>query len=166
MEQTKYVTLEQMSNLVKSYQEQGKQVVHCHGCFDLYHVGHLRHMKEAKQYGDILIVTVTPDRFVNKGEGRPAFNEELRVEMIAALEIVDHVAINKWPSAVETLKMLRPDYYVKGPDYRTPDKNTNPNIHKERKICEELGIKLVFTDGFTSSSTELLNKYFSIKSAT
>ncbi len=54
--------------------------------------------KEAKSMGDILVVTVTPDRFVNKGPTRPVFAEELRVEAIAALDVVDYVAINKSPT--------------------------------------------------------------------
>ncbi|NIA61200.1 hypothetical protein G5716_29725 [Bacillus pacificus] len=119
--------------------------------------------EKAKKSGDILIVTITPDQYVNKGENRPAFSEDLRAEMISALEIVDHVAINKWDSAVETLQLLRPNYYVKGPDYRDPDGKTNPNIFEEEKICQEIGCKLVFTDGFTSSSTKLLNQHFNLK---
>ena len=53
---------------------------------------------------DILVVTVTPDRYVNKGPHRPVFSEELRAEAIAALQCVDYVAINEWPTAVETIK--------------------------------------------------------------
>jgi cytidyltransferase-like protein len=87
----------------------GKQIVFCHGVFDLLHIGHIRYFEQAKKHGDILVVTVTPDRFVNKGPERPAFPEDLRVESIASLEIVDYVAINEWPTAVETIQILKPN---------------------------------------------------------
>ena len=69
-----------------------KKIVHCHGVFDLLHVGHIRHFEQAKRLGDILVVTTTPDQYVNKGPHRPAFTEDLRAEAIAALESVDFVA--------------------------------------------------------------------------
>ena len=62
----------------------GRVVVHCHGVFDLVHIGHIRHFQQARQMGDLLVVTLTPDRFVNKGPDRPAFPEHLRVEALAA----------------------------------------------------------------------------------
>src|SRR5438105_12428740 len=63
----------------------GKRIVHCHGVFDVLHVGHIRHFEEARAFGDVLVVTLTPDAYVNKGPHRPAFNEALRAEVIAAL---------------------------------------------------------------------------------
>ena len=55
-----------------------QRIVHCHGVFDVLHVGHLRHFEQARRHGDLLVVTLTPDRFVNKGANRPAFPEDLR----------------------------------------------------------------------------------------
>ena len=72
----------------------GRKVVQCHGVFDLMHIGHIRHFQEAKNIGDILVVTLTPDRIVNKGPQRPVFTESLRAEAIASLDCVDYVAIN------------------------------------------------------------------------
>lgn len=118
MNSKKFVELDDLTRIIQKLKKQGKKVVHCHGVFDLIHVGHIRHLKEARKFGDILIVTVTPDQYVNKGPHRPAFTEKLRAEVIASLDCVDYVAINKWPSAVETIKVLKPDYYVKGIEYR------------------------------------------------
>src|SRR5712692_3983671 len=95
----------------------GRQVVQCHGVFDLLHIGHIRHFQQAKASGQILVVTVTPDRYVNKGPHRPVFTQALRAEAIASLDCVDYVAINKWPTAVEALELIRPDVYAKGSDY-------------------------------------------------
>ena len=109
--------------LVTARNGSGKSVVQCHGCFDLLHIGHIRHFTEAKSKGDILVVTVTPDKFVNKGPGRPAFKEHLRLEAIASLDCVDYVALNEWATAEETIEILKPDIYCKGPEY----KNSNPD---------------------------------------
>ena len=113
----KIKTLEALPKIIVDLKQQGKVVVHCHGVFDLVHPGHIRHFEEAKRQGDVLVVTLTPDEYVNKGPGRPVFQERLRAESLAALQVVDYVAINQWPTAVETILMLRPDVYVKGGEY-------------------------------------------------
>src|SRR5262245_35107094 len=70
----------------------------CHGCFDILHVGHIRHLQAASKLGPVA-VTITTDRFANKGIGRPIFPADLRAESIAALSCVEIVAINLWESA-------------------------------------------------------------------
>jgi len=110
----KIMKLEDLAEVMESLRLQNKKVVHCHGCFDLLHIGHIRHFRQARRKGDVLVVTLTPDRFVDKGPGRPAFPETLRAEAIASLDLVDYVAINKWATAEETLRLLKPDFYAKG----------------------------------------------------
>jgi rfaE bifunctional protein nucleotidyltransferase chain/domain len=134
-----------------------QRIVQCHGVFDLVHVGHIRHLEQAKKLGDVLVVTVTPDRFVNKGAGRPAFPEHLRAEVIASLECVDYVAVNQWPTAVETIKLLRPDVFVKGSEYRSQD--TTGQITREEEAIRLVGGELAFTEDITYSSSALINQY-------
>ena len=110
--------IEILAEALKEHRNRGQKIVHCHGVFDLLHIGHIRYLEQARRMGDILIVTVTPDRYVDKGPGRPAFTEALRVEAIASLNCVDYVAINQWPTAEETLRLLRPDIYVKGAEFK------------------------------------------------
>ena len=86
----------------------------CHGVFDLLHVGHIKHLKKAKELGDKLVVTLTPDKYVNKGPGRPVFNQYLRSEAIAAIDVVDYVAINDTATAVNPIKIIKPSIYCKG----------------------------------------------------
>src|SRR5262249_42213302 len=90
----KIMTVQEVAAVVQRMRQAGKTVVHAHGTFDLLHVGHVRHIKAASDLGDVLVVTVTADRFVNKGPGRPVFNDGLRAEMLATLQYVDFVAIN------------------------------------------------------------------------
>lgn len=140
---------------------QGRSIVHCHGVFDLFHIGHLRHLKSAKQLGEILVVTITPDRFVNKGPNRPRFSEEQRLTMLANIEGVDYVAINKYPTAVEAIKTLKPDFYVKGPDYQNMAGDITGGILEEEMAVKNHGGQIVFTQDAAESSSSLLNEYFS-----
>ncbi len=134
------------------------RIVHCHGVFDLLHIGHIRYLQKAAKLGDILIVTVTPDRFVNKGPHRPAFHERLRVEALAALDCVDFVAINADPVACTAIRLLRPDIYAKGAEFR--DRKT-PELEEEERVAAEVGTRVEFVEELTSSSSQLLNKYLS-----
>src|SRR5438309_12087376 len=116
MSDAKIRTLDELAAALERERARGRRVVLCHGVFDLLHPGHIRHFEAARREGDLLVVTVTPDRFVNKGPGRPVFNQRLRAESVAALVPVDHVAITDSPTAVEAIHALRPDVYVKGSD--------------------------------------------------
>lgn len=156
----KVVSIEALARQVTSYKQAGKTVVHCHGVFDLLHIGHIRYFEQAKQFGHVLVVTITPDRFVDKGPYRPAFEESLRAEAVASLHCVDYVAINGWPTAEETLQLLRPDVYVKGSEFRDLDDPTG-KIGREAAVVKEIGARLAFTGDIVFSSTHLINRYLS-----
>jgi|TARA_B100002003_G_C14005579_1_gene485314 rfaE bifunctional protein nucleotidyltransferase chain/domain len=155
----KIVELRELEKTLRELKFKGKKIVHCHGCFDLMHPGHIKYFQAAKDMGDVLVVTVTPDVYVDKGSGRPVFNQGLRGDSIAALECVDYVAINKWPTAEETLRLLRPNIYVKGQEFEKLEDKTG-KIQKEYKVLEEIGAEMKFTHEIVFSSTELLEKYF------
>ncbi|MDP1571592.1 MAG: PfkB family carbohydrate kinase [Vicinamibacterales bacterium] len=143
----------------------GRVVVHCHGVFDLLHIGHIRHFNEARKAGDLLIVSITPDRFVNKGPHRPVFTEALRAEAIASLGCVDYVTVNQWPNAVEAIQLIKPDKYAKGSDYRDAAADHTGGITLERQAVEAAGGTLIFTDDITFSSSSLLNRHLPVFSA-
>tara|TARA_Y100000748_G_scaffold295094_1_gene286457 strand:+ start:209 stop:1729 length:1521 start_codon:yes stop_codon:yes gene_type:complete len=158
MTQNKINKFEEIDKKIDLLKSSGKKIVLCHGVFDLLHVGHIKYFEEAKSFGDILLVTLTPDNFVNKGPGRPVFNEKLRLEAIAALEVVDFVILNKWPTAVETIKTIKPDVYVKGPDYKDSKDDITGNIDLEKDAIESVKGSLVFTSDITFSSSKLINQ--------
>ena len=158
----KIIELDELAKIVSRLKSEGKKIVHCHGVFDLLHVGHIRHLKAARKFGDVLVVTVTQDKYVGKGPHRPAFTEKLRAEAISALGCVDYVAINKWPLAVETIKLLKPDFYAKGVEYSEFSDDYTKGIIAEKDIVEKMGGKIIFTDEITFSSSSLINKYLHI----
>jgi rfaE bifunctional protein nucleotidyltransferase chain/domain len=125
-----------------------------HGCFDLLHLGHIRHLKEAKSLGDHLVVSVTADQFVNKGRGRPHFSTKLRCEALLALDMVDEVVVNEAPTAVEVIRRIKPDVYVKGIDYAGSDDGA---LAMERQAVEAHGGRLHITASRKWSATNLLH---------
>ena len=159
MDKIKIFELEEIAKKIKILKSEDKKIVLCHGCFDFMHPGHIKYLQAAKRMGDYLVVTVTPDIYVDKGRGRPIFNQNLRAESIAALECVDFVAINKWPTAEETLRLLRPNFYVKGQEFENLEDPTG-KIQKEIEILREIGAEMRFTHEIVFSSSQLLNKYF------
>ena len=155
-------TIDEIAAIVAQLRDDGKTVVQAHGTFDLLHLGHVRHLEAARALGDVLIVTITADRFVNKGPGRPVFGETLRAEMLANLQHVDWVAINDSPDAVSTLELIGPSIYVKGQDYQDPQGDVTGKILLERAAVESRGGAIHFTEEITFSSTELINRHFNV----
>ena len=158
---SKVRSLEQMAAASAKARAAGRRVVQCHGVFDLLHLGHIRHLNAARAMGDLLFVTLTPDRFVNKGPRRPCFNDAFRAEALAALDCVDLVAVNRWPTSVEAIGMIRPSVYVKGSDYRRAKDDVTGGIKREEAAVRTAGGRLAFTDDIIFSSTSLLNQNLS-----
>ncbi|HVL13519.1 MAG TPA: PfkB family carbohydrate kinase [Gemmata sp.] len=153
-------SLEDLAATLDGLRAAGKRVVHCHGVFDLLHIGHVRHFEQARKLGDVLVVTLTPDRFVNKGLGRPAFTETLRAEFLASLGCVDFVAINRWPTAVDTIKLLKPNVFAKGSEFRGLN-DTIGHVGREADAVREVGGEIAFTEDLVYSSSGLINQYLS-----
>lgn len=134
--------------------EDGRRVVQCHGCFDIVHPGHIRHLRQARALGDILLVTITADAAIAKGTGRPLIPEELRADNLAELDCVDWVYIERRSTAAELLGEVRPDIYVKGKEYES---NADPRFAAERHAVESHGGRVVFSSGdVVFSSTALI----------
>lgn len=155
----KILEIQELAEKLKELKSKGKKLVHCHGCFDLMHPGHIRYFQAAKKMGDILAATITPDVYVDKGPGRPVFNQNLRADSIAALECVDYVAINRWPTAEKTIRLLKPDIYVKGHEFEGLEDETG-KLQREYKVLKEIGAELRFTHDIVFSSTKLLNEHY------
>jgi len=153
----KIFSLEKLSKLIKKQKIKERKIVLCHGVFDLLHIGHIKHFKEAKNHGDILVVTLTPDIYVNKGPTRPFFNEKLRIEAIASLDVVDYVSLNSTPTAENVIKKIKPNIYCKGPDYKKHEDDISGKIKKEINILKKAGGKIIYTNDISFSSSKLIN---------
>ena len=160
----KITSIENLKKISLNLKSKKKKIVLCHGVFDLLHIGHIKHFNESKKYGDILVVTITPDTYADKGPKRPAFNEKLRLEAIASLDVVDYVALNSSPTAISAIKKIKPNIYCKGPDYKDHKNDISGQIKNEIKELKKFGGKIIYTRDVTFSSTNLLNRYGEAKS--
>jgi len=162
MSRKKILHIDSLAMLAHELRQEGKKVVLCHGTFDLMHAGHIRYLQRAQKEGDVLVVTVTADEFVNKGPGRPVFGEQLRAESLAALECVHYVAINHNVNAVDLLEKIRPALYVKGSEYRNHTDDITGNIALEIAAVEKHGGTIFYAEDITFSSSKLLNEHFGV----
>lgn len=154
--QRKIVTLDELLARTGEARAAGRTIVQCHGCFDIVHPGHVRYLEFARQQGDVLIVSLTGDADVGKGEMRPYIPEELRAENLAALVFVDYVYVVPEPTAESMLRQVRPDVYVKGREY---EHSNDAGFLAEKAIVEGYGGRLLFSSGeIVFSSTALIEQ--------
>ena len=150
---------EKLVEQVKNLRKTGAKIVLANGCFDLFHVGHIRYLAGAKDLGDILVVGINSDEQVRKlkGENRPFMPEHERAEIVSSIKAVDFVTIFREPTVENLIRGIRPDFHAKGTDYTT---ETVP----EREIVRECGGKTAIVgDPKDHSSTELIGKVSNVE---
>lgn len=148
------LTREKLAEKVFELRQNGAKIVLANGCFDLFHVGHIRYLSGAKELGNFLIVGLNSDEQVRKlkGENRPFMPETERAEIISALRFVDFVTIFNEPTVEQLIRAIRPDFHAKGTDY------TIDSV-PEREIVRECGGQTAIVgDPKDHSSTELIQK--------
>ena len=158
----KIISLEDFKSLKKKFNFKKKKIILCHGVFDLLHIGHFKHFKEAKKLADVLIVSVTPDKYINKGPGRPFFSENLRLEALSSITDIDYIVLNHSSDAIKIINLLKPHIYFKGPDYKNNKDDITKKIYDEKKAVENNGGQIKYSKSVTFSSSNLLNKSFGI----
>ena len=157
----KILNLDDLSKKIKqSYK--GKKIGLCHGVFDLLHIGHIKHFEEARKNCDLLIASVTKDRFVEKGPGRPAFHDYQRMEVLASLEFIDYVILSEEVSSINVINKIKPNIYFKGPDYKNTKADLTKNILLENKAVIKNKGKFFITRSKKYSSSFLLNSFSGI----
>lgn len=147
--------------LFASLRAQGLRLVQCHGTFDLVHPGHIVHFEEARALGDILVVTITQGRFVNKGPGRPFFDDVMRVKALAALAVVDYVVVIPFAGAIEAIECVRPHVYCKGKEYANPQNDVTGRIAEDLAAVARVGGEVRYVGAVVYSSSQLINRALS-----
>ncbi|HEY6865898.1 MAG TPA: adenylyltransferase/cytidyltransferase family protein [Candidatus Eisenbacteria bacterium] len=144
---------------VAAWRRAGEVVVLANGVFDVLHVGHARHLADARALGTRLVVAVNGDRSAAalKGVGRPVVGAADRARLIAALRPVDLVVVFEEPTVEDLIAELRPAVHAKGTDYRTdtvPEREAaaaagtvvaitgDPKQHASRELVERVRARL------------------------
>lgn len=138
--------LKTLADYLRSWKSRGKRVVHCHGKFDQLHVEDILHLREARAMGDLLIVTITPDDCIGANGETPTFPQSLRAELVAAVEVVDFVAISYTASAADAIRMLCPDVYAKTLKRNQHSVELCPATIEEQEAARSVGAQLKFTN--------------------
>ncbi len=150
--ENKIVTINKLKEILK--EKSNKKIVFTNGCFDIFHVGHSRYLREASKLGDILIVGVNSDASVKrlKGKERPIMNEKERMELLASLEFVSYVVMFEEDTPIHLIKEIRPDIITKGGDYK-------PEEIVGSDIVESYGGQVIVCPYIESkSTTSIINK--------
>lgn len=139
-----------LAEIVEKLKADGKKIVATGGVFDILHPGHIRVLREAKKFGDILIVGINSDKSVKeiKGESRPINSESDRLEMVSSFSIVDFAIIFDEETPVKFIAEIKPDTWVKGGEYR------NKHIPEE-EIILKIGATIRYIEmlpGYSTSS--------------
>ncbi|MBN2423263.1 adenylyltransferase/cytidyltransferase family protein [Candidatus Woesearchaeota archaeon] len=152
----KILNKEALLSIISELKKQNKKSGLCVGGYDLLHPGHMTHLRSAKKLCNVLIVGVTSDEFVNKRKTYtgPVYPDFIRAFSIAQLKCVDYVIISRYKTAVELIELIKPDYYIKGPDYKT---KSTPGITAERRKIKEIGGEIKYTDDEKLSTSEIIN---------
>lgn len=140
-------TFDEIKDLANDLKTRGKKIVFTNGCFDILHVGHVKYLEEAKNFGDVLILGLNSDESVTalKGEGRPINLQMDRAYILAALEPVDYVVIFSEDTPYDLIKLIKPHILVKGGDYEGKEV-AGQDIADELKLVQ-------FVDGKSTTKT-------------
>ncbi|MCW7547097.1 adenylyltransferase/cytidyltransferase family protein [Photorhabdus sp. APURE] len=151
----------ELKALAESYRKDGLTIGLCHGCFDIVHIGHIHHLRQANLLVDRLFVSITADKYVNKGSERPIFSDYHRAKFMASIRYCHHVIVSDSPTAEHILSALRPHVFFKGADYGT---SKDLRLNAERIFVESHGGRMAFTDGRVMDSTSRIANIIMSKS--
>ena len=146
---------EEFKLAISTFKKKKKKIVMCHGVFDVIHSGHIEYFKQAKSLGDILVVSVTTDKFVNKGPFRPINSTKDRINVLKNLSMIDFVIQSDHQTAEKNIDDFKPDIYCKGPDY-IKKKNKDINLKKELKILKKNKGKFITVKHIKKSSNKII----------
>ena len=141
-------------DLIRDWKQDGLKVVFTNGCFDILHLGHLEYLEKSRDLADKLVVGLNTDKSVSqlKGPNRPINDEYARARMLAAMSFVDLVMMFDEETPLELIKKVKPDFLVKGKDYKVEN-----IVGAEFVIGSGGEVKtLELTEGY--STTEIINK--------
>jgi len=135
-----------------------QRIALCHGVFGILHAGYISHFLWAKSQADVLVVSVTSDRYARRN--KIFFSEQKRLEMIDSLKSVDYCLLSDYPTAEEIITELQPDVYIKGEEYRfNITESLSKEIAKRSAIAFDPNPKVLSSSDLADEITEAIDIY-------
>lgn len=111
---SKILSIDKAIKVSRKLRNERKTIVLAGGCFDILHVGHIKFLKNAKQYGTLIILLESDDSVKKlKGETRPINPQEERAQILSSIQYVDYVVllngINSDKNYDKLIANLKPD---------------------------------------------------------
>jgi len=123
------------------------------GVFDLFHIGHLNLLKNAKGMCDKLIVGVTTDELVSYKNKKSVIPFEERMEIVRNIKQVDVVVPQENMDKMEAWEMLKFDVMFVGDDWAN-----SPKWKEYERKFEEVGVQIVYFPYTKTTSSTLINQ--------
>lgn len=113
------LSLDELLRMLDGFRNNKKKIVLTNGCYDLLHLGHIKCLEFAKSKGGVLVVAINDDSSAQriKGTSRPILPLKMRAAVVNSLKVVDYVVCFNEDTALEVIKKIKPDVYVKDSDY-------------------------------------------------
>ncbi len=151
--------LQEIQSKIKFIKKNKKSIGLCHGVFDVLHYGHLKHFEAAKKKCDYLFVSITSDKYINKGPHRPVHTNHERLFFLQNLEVIDYAFIVDESSGVGSIKLIKPDFYFKGNDYKNNLSDKTKKIFNEIDAVKKNKGKIIYTNEKHMSSSKIINQF-------
>lgn len=159
-------SVEQLEAIVKGERAKGSKIVVTKGVYDMFHDGHARYIRKAKELGDILILGVDDDELTRKTKGpnRPADDLQTRLGILEELRSVDFIVVRTVENSegsTEMVSIIQPDILVvseTSTQYLKEDETVESSM---RKIYVGQGLAkdlVVFPSQSSNSTTAKLRK--------
>lgn len=147
-----------INNTIKFLKKNKKTIGLCHGVFDLLHYGHLKHFEAAKKHCDYLFVSITSSEFIKKGPNRPIHDNDQRLFFLKNLKVIDYAFVAKGESGVNSINLIKPNFYFKGNDYKDHSLDKTNKILEEIKVLKKNKGKIIYTNEMQMSSSKIINQ--------
>lgn len=144
---------------IQQLKKSNKIIGLCHGVFDLVHFGHIKHFESAKSKCDYLFVSITSDEYIKKGPMRPVHKNNERIKFLQSLKFIDHAFVAKSESGVDSINLIKPDFYFKGNDYKNNKLDKTKKIFKEIDAVKKNKGKVIYTNEKHMSSSKIINEF-------
>lgn len=122
------------------------------GTFDILHPGHINFFKQAKKYGDFLIVIVGRDKNIVKIKGRlPLNNEKRRLKNLQKINLIDQSRLGYQKDPYKIIEKIKPGVICLGYDQNSYTNNLAEELKKRKLSCQVVRLKSFKPEKYKSS---------------